>query len=31
MDAVREDTAVVEVREEDAEGRTEWRWKICTW
>ena len=25
MDAVREDMAVVEVTEEDAEGRTEWR------
>ena len=31
MDAVREDMAVVEVTEEDAEDRTKWRWKIrCT-
>ena len=29
MDAVREDMAVIEVTEEDAEDRTEWRWKIC--
>ena len=28
MDAVREDMAVAEVTEEDAEDRTEWRWKI---
>ena len=28
MDAVRDDTAVVEVTEEDAEKRTERRWKI---
>ena len=28
MDAVREDMAVVEVTEEDAEDRTEWRWRI---
>ena len=28
MDAVREDMAVVEVTEEDAEGRNKWRWKI---
>ena len=27
MDAVREDMGVAEVMEEDAEGRTEWRWK----
>ena len=27
MDAVREDMAEVEVTEEDAEDRTEWRWK----
>ena len=29
MDAMREDTAEVEVTEEDAEDRTQWRWKIC--
>ena len=29
MDAMREDTAEVEVTEEDAEVRTQWRWKIC--
>ena len=29
MDAVKEDMAVAEVTEEDAEDRTEWRWKIC--
>ena len=29
MDAVREDMAVVEVTEKDAEGRTKCRWKIC--
>ena len=28
MDAVREDMAVVEVSEEDAEYMTKWRWKI---
>ena len=28
MDAVREDMAVVEVMEEDAEYRTEWIWEI---
>ena len=28
MDAMREDTAVVEVTEEDAEVMTELRWKI---
>ena len=28
MDVVKEDMAVVEVTEEDAEDRTEWRWKI---
>ena len=28
MDAVREDMTVVEVTEEDAEDRTEWRWRI---
>ena len=28
MYAVREDMAVVEVTEEDAEDRTTWRWKI---
>ena len=28
MDAVREDMAVVEVTEQDAEDSTEWRWKI---
>ena len=28
MDVVREDMAVVEVTEEDAEDRTKWRWKI---
>ena len=28
MDAVREDMAVVEVTEEDAEVWTEWRWRI---
>ena len=28
MDAVKGDMAVVEVTEEDAEDRTEWRWKI---
>ena len=28
MDAVREDMAVVEVTEEDAEVRNKWRWKI---
>ena len=28
MDAVREDMSVVEVTDEDAEDRTEWRWKI---
>ena len=26
---LRDDMAVVEVMEEDAEDRTEWRWKIC--
>ena len=29
MDAVREDMAVVEVTEEDAEDRTERRWQIA--
>ena len=28
MDVVREDMAVAEATEEDAEDRTEWRWKI---
>ena len=28
-DAAREDMAVVEVTEEDAEDRSNWRWKIC--
>ena len=28
VDAVREDMAVVELTEEDAEDRTKWRWKI---
>ena len=28
MDAVKEDMAGVEVTEEDAEDRTEWRWKV---
>ena len=28
MDAAREDMAVVEVMEEDAEVRIKWRWKI---
>ena len=28
MDVVKENMAVVEVTEEDAEDRTEWRWKI---
>ena len=28
MDAVREDMAVAEVAEEDAEDRTKWRWTI---
>ena len=28
MDAMREDMAVVEVMQEDAEDRTEWKWKI---
>ena len=28
MDAAREGMAVVEVTEEDAEGRTKWSWKI---
>ena len=28
MDAVRKDMAVVEVTEEDAKDKTEWRWKI---
>ena len=28
MDAVREDMAEVEVTEDDADDRTEWRWKI---
>ena len=27
MDAVKEDMAAAEVTEEDAEDRTEWRWK----
>ena len=29
MGVVKEDMAEVEVMEEDAEERTEWRWKIC--
>ena len=29
MDAVREDMAVAEMTEEDAEDMTEWRRKIC--
>ena len=29
MDVVKEDMAVVEVMEEDAEDRTKRRWKIC--
>ena len=29
MDAVKDDMAVVEVTEEDAEDRTEWRWELC--
>ena len=29
FDAVREDTAVVEVTEEDADKTTKWRWEIC--
>ena len=28
MDAMREDMAVIEVTDEDAEDITEWRWKI---
>ena len=28
-DVVKEDMAVVEVTEEDADDRTKWRWKIC--
>ena len=28
IDAVREDMAVVEMTEEDTEGRNKWRWKI---
>ena len=28
MDAAREDMAVVEVKEEDKENRTKWRWRI---
>ena len=28
IDAVKEDMAVVQVTEEDAEDRTKWRWKI---
>ena len=28
MDAVREDVTAVEVTEEDAEEKTEWRWRI---
>ena len=28
MDAVKEDTAVVEVTEEDVDGRSKWTWKI---
>ena len=28
MNAMREDMAVVEMTEEHAEDRTEWRWKI---
>ena len=28
MDVVREDMAVVEVTEEDADDRNKWRWKI---
>ena len=29
VDAVRENMAVIEVPEEDAEGITKWRWTIC--
>ena len=28
LDVVREDMAVVEVTEEDAEDRNKWRWRI---
>ena len=28
INAVREDVTVVEVTEDDAEDRTDWRWKI---
>ena len=28
MDVAKEDMAVVEVTEEDAEDRTEWTWKV---
>ena len=31
MDAAREDMAVAELTEEDAEDRTEWRWKNPQW
>ena len=31
MDAVRENMAVEEVTEEDAEVRNEWRWNIWLW
>ena len=29
MDALREDMAVVEMTEKDAEDRTVWRWESC--
>ena len=29
MDVVKDDMAEVEVTEEDAEDRSNWRWKIC--
>ena len=29
MDVVRENMAVVEVTEEDADDRIKWRWKMC--
>ena len=28
MDAMRDDMAVIEVTDEDAEGITDWRWNI---
>ena len=30
VDAVRDDMAVVDVTEEDADDRTEWKWTICS-